>query len=195
MKAITIERYGGPEVLQRRDVEIPEPGPTDVLVRVAFAGINFMDIHTRQGKYARSQTYPVRLPCTLGMEGAGEVVKVGRDVTRVAPGDRVAWCISWGSYAEYACVPERLIATLPDAIAYDLAAATIFRRAPSFFAALSNSVWFHRAMALRMWVWSLSGRWPSPSLSTYANTSLFIDFRCFALSSAMSAPPPDCRAK
>jgi len=127
MKAITIERYGGPEVLQRRDAPIPEPGPTDVLVRVAFAGINFMDIHTRQGKYARSKTYPVRLPCTLGMEGAGEVVKVGREVTRMAPGERVAWCISWGSYAEYACVPERLIAILPDAIGFDLAAASIFQ--------------------------------------------------------------------
>jgi len=114
-------------VLLRRDTQIPEPGPTDVLVHVAFAGINFMDIHTRQGKYARSKTYPVRLPCTLGMEGAGEVVKVGRDVTRVVPGDRVAWCISWGSYAEYACVPERLIAILPDAIGFDLAAASIFQ--------------------------------------------------------------------
>ena len=138
MKAITIERYGGPEVLQRRDAQIPEPGPTDVLVRVSFAGINFMDIHTRQGKYAKSKTYPVRLPCTLGMEGAGEVVKVGRDVTRVTPGARVAWCISWGSYAEYACVPERLIAILPDAIGFDLAAASIFQGSTAHY--LANDV-------------------------------------------------------
>ena len=82
MKAITIDRYGGPEVLQRREIRIPEPGANEVLVRVACAGINFMDIHTRQGKYALSRSYPVRLPCTLGMEGAGKVVKVGRDVTR-----------------------------------------------------------------------------------------------------------------
>lgn len=131
MKAITIDRYGGPEVLQRRDIPVPEPGPQDVLVKVACAGINFMDIHTRQGKYASSKTYPVRLPCTLGMEGAGEVVKVGRAVgqavTRLSPGDRVAWCISWGSYAEYACVPAARAARLPDAISFEAAAAAIFQ--------------------------------------------------------------------
>jgi len=86
-----------------------------------------MDIHTRQGKYAASKTYPVRLPCTLGMEGAGEVVRVGSEVTRAGLGDRVAWCISWGSYAEYACVPEALIARLPDAIGFDVAAASVFQ--------------------------------------------------------------------
>ena len=127
MKAITIDRYGGPEVLQRRDIPVPEPGPQEVLVKVACAGINFMDIHTRQGKYASSKTYPVRLPCTLGMEGAGEVVKVGREVNRLLPGDRVAWCISWGSYAEYACVPAARAAKLPDAISFDAAAAAIFQ--------------------------------------------------------------------
>ena len=127
MKAITIDRYGGPEVLQRREIIIPEPGANEVLVRVACAGINFMDIHTRQGKYALSRSYPVRLPCTLGMEGAGKVVKVGRDVTRVRSGDRVAWCISWGSYAEYACVADALIAKLPENIDFDVAAASLFQ--------------------------------------------------------------------
>ncbi len=127
MKAITISRYGGPEVLERREIEVPSPGPREVLVKVSHAGINFMDIHTRQGKYENSKTYPVRLPCTLGMEGAGEVVAVGREVQRVTVGDRVAWCISWGSYAEFACVPEALIAKLPDPIGFDVAAAAIFQ--------------------------------------------------------------------
>ena len=104
MQAITIDRYGGPEVATRVDIAVPEPCDDEVLVEVVCAGINFMDIHTRQGKYATSKTYAVRLPCTLGMEGAGTVVKAGAKVTRVKPGDRVAWCISWGSYAEYACV-------------------------------------------------------------------------------------------
>ena len=97
MKAITIDRYGGPEVMQLRDIAIPEPGPGEVLVKVAFAGINFMDIHTRQGKYRESRSYPVPLPCTLGMEGAGEVVATGPSTHRVRAGERVAWCISWGS--------------------------------------------------------------------------------------------------
>lgn len=127
MRAITIEQYGGPDVLQRRDIPVPTPRAGEVLVRVARAGINFMDVHTRQGKYAKSQTYPVRLPCTLGMEGAGEVVALGEGVTRLAVGDRVAWCIAWGAYAEYACVPARLAAKIPDATSFDLAAAAMFQ--------------------------------------------------------------------
>ena len=68
MKAITLQTYGGPEVAQlRHDVPKPQLLAGHVLVKVACAGINFMDIHTRQGKYAQSSTYPVRLPCTLGM--------------------------------------------------------------------------------------------------------------------------------
>ncbi|MBE0621966.1 MAG: quinone oxidoreductase [Burkholderiales bacterium] len=127
MKAITIEEYGGPEVLQRRDIALPQPGPDEVLVRVAYAGINFMDVHTRQGKYKASKTYPVRLPCTLGMEGAGVVVRVGDRVSDVEVGSRVAWCISWGAYAEYACVPARLLARLPERISLDTAAAAMFQ--------------------------------------------------------------------
>jgi NADPH2:quinone reductase len=128
MKAITIEQYGGPEVLQRRSgAPVPKPGPGEILVRVECAGINFMDIHTRQGKYAESRTYPVRLPCTLGMEGAGEVVAVGQGVNHLAPGERVAWCIAWGAYAEYACFPAAKAARLPDGIPYDVAAASMFQ--------------------------------------------------------------------
>jgi NADPH2:quinone reductase len=127
MKAIRIEQYGGPEVLQRVDIAIPSPGPDDVLIRVGCAGINFMDIHTRQGKYKESRTYPVRLPCTLGMEGAGEVVEAGANVASLKRGDRVAWCISWGAYAEYAVVPASRVARIPSASSFDLAAAAIFQ--------------------------------------------------------------------
>lgn len=127
MKAIRIERYGGAEVLQRQELPVPQPGPGEALVRVAFAGINFMDVHTRQGKYQTSRTYPVRLPLTLGMEGAGTVEAVGPGVTRVAPGDRVAWCISWGSYADAAVVPVERLAIVPDELGLDLAAASIFQ--------------------------------------------------------------------
>lgn len=127
MRAIQIERYGGPEVLLRNEVPVPAPGPGEVLVRVSVAGVNFMDIHTRQGKYANSRTYPVPLPCTLGMEGAGEVAAVGDGVDGCAPGDRVAWCISWGSYADYAVVPARLVAPVPDALSLELAGASMFQ--------------------------------------------------------------------
>ncbi len=127
MKSIRIERYGGPEVLQHVDIPVPVAGPGTVLVRVHHAGINFMDIHTRQGKYAKSRTYPVRLPCTLGMEGAGEVVAVGADVDTHAAGDRVAWCIVWDSYAEYAVVPAWQAVKVPAALPLDLAAASVFQ--------------------------------------------------------------------
>jgi NADPH2:quinone reductase len=127
MKALTIDRYGGPEVMQVRDIDVPEPGPHEALIAVAFAGINFMDIHTRQGKYRSSRSYTVGLPCTLGMEGAGEVVRTGPGTTRVRAGDRVAWCISWGSYANYACVPESRLAKLPEGTGLDIAAASIFQ--------------------------------------------------------------------
>lgn len=134
MKAITLETYGGPEVLQLRyDVPEPQATPGHVVVKVACAGINFMDVHTRQGKYATSVTYPVRAPCTLGMEGAGEIVAVGEGVDQLAVGDRVAWCIAWGSYAEYAQVPAAKIAKIPDAIPFDLAAAAIFQGATAHY--------------------------------------------------------------
>lgn len=128
MKAITLQTYGGPDVAQlRQDVARPQVTAGHVLVKVACAGINFMDIHTRQGKYAASVTYPVRLPCTLGMEGAGVVVEVGPGVSHLAVGDRVAWCIAWGAYAEYANVPADKVAQMPTAIGFDQAAAAMFQ--------------------------------------------------------------------
>lgn len=128
MRAITINRYGGPEVVQyENDVPVPQPREGEVLVAIACAGINFMDIHTRQGKYENSDTYAVRAPCTLGMEGAGTIVALGEGVDFLHVGQRVAWCISWGSFAEYACVPASLIAVIPDEIGFDVAAAAMFQ--------------------------------------------------------------------
>jgi NADPH2:quinone reductase len=126
MRAIQIDRYGGPEVIVRRELPIPAPGPDEVLVRLKFSGINFMDIHTRQGKYASSRTYPVSLPTTLGVEGAGTVEALGPGVEEFQTGDRVAYCICWGSYADYAVVPACRLAPVPDALPLDLAAASMF---------------------------------------------------------------------
>jgi NADPH:quinone reductase len=133
VQAIRIEEYGGPEVLRRVDIDVPVPGRGEVLVRVACAGVNFMDIHTRQGKYRNSRTYPVRAPCTLGMEGAGEVVQAGTDVTSIRPGDRVAWCLAWGAYAEYALVPARRVARIAPAVSYELAAAALFQASTAHY--------------------------------------------------------------
>lgn len=135
MQAIIIDRYGGPEVLRLQRIQVPVPGPDEVLVQVERAGINFMDVHTRQGKYRHSRSYPVRLPCTLGMEGAGTVVETGSGVRRIRAGDRVAWCIVWGSYAEFACVPERMVVKLPEGISFDVAAAMLFQGSTAHYLA------------------------------------------------------------
>lgn len=110
----------------RRDIAVPVAGHGEVLIRISHAGINFMDIHTRQGKYASSRTYPVTLPCTLGMEGAGRVAAVGAGVESLRPGDRVAYCIVWGSYAEFAVVPAWRVVKVPDALPLEMAAASVF---------------------------------------------------------------------
>lgn len=128
MRAIMIDAYGGPEVVRMRsDVPVPMPGPGEVQVRVASAGINFMDVHTRQGKYRDSRTYPVTLPCTLGMEGAGTVTALGQGVSSLRLGDRVAWCIAWGSFAEFACIPAARAARIPQSTTFQVGAAAMFQ--------------------------------------------------------------------
>src|SRR5688500_2490160 len=122
MKAIQIDRYGGPDVLVRRDIAVPALAAGEVLIRVTHAGINFMDIHTRQGKYAASRTYRTTLPCTLGMEGAGVVAAVGAAVAEFRTGDRVADCMVWGSYAEYAAAPGWRVAGVAAAVGARVAA-------------------------------------------------------------------------
>lgn len=126
MRAIQIDRYGGPEVIVRRDLPMPQPGAGEVLIRLAYSGVNFMDIHTRQGKYARSRTYRQSLPTTLGIEGAGTVEAIGRGVVDFAPGDRVAYCLSWGSYADFAVVEAWRVVHVPGQVSLDMAAAAMF---------------------------------------------------------------------
>ncbi len=127
MRAVQIDEYGGPEVLRWRDVPVPVPGPKDVRVKLAYSGINFMDVHTRHGKYADSRNYTTGLPLTLGVEGAGTVDAVGAEVTGWRPGDRVAYCLARGSYAEFAVVPDWRLMRVPEGIGLDLAAATVFQ--------------------------------------------------------------------
>ena len=126
MRTIQIDRYGGPDVIIRRELPVPAPGSGEVLVRLAYSGINFMDIHTRQGKYAGSRTYPQSLPTTLGIEGAGTVEALGDGVEEFELGDKVAYCLSWGSYAEYAVVPAWRVVPVPDGLPLELAAASMF---------------------------------------------------------------------
>lgn len=143
MRAIAIDRYGGPEVLEARDVEAPAPGAGDVRVRVAFAGINFIDVYMRSGVYARSSTYKTPLPMVLGMEGAGTIDAIGAGVEGFAIGQRVAWCIVRGAYAEQAVVPAWRLVAVPDAVPLDVACALMLQGSTAHY--LTSSAWRVRA--------------------------------------------------
>ncbi|MEM7429634.1 MAG: quinone oxidoreductase [Pseudomonadota bacterium] len=138
MKAVLIHRYGGPEEMVLEEVAAPEIGTQDALIRVEIAGINFIDVYMRNGLYSRSDTYAQSLPLGLGMEGAGVVEAVGRDVTNVALGDRVAWCIERGSYAELACVPAWKLVKVPDDVSSQTAAALQLQGSTAHY--LTNSL-------------------------------------------------------
>ena len=113
MKAVTIARFGGPDVLELSEVDKPVPQPGEALVELECAGVNFIDIYMRAGQYARSHTYRTPLPMTLGMEGGGVVVALGEGVADFAVGDRVAYCIVRGSYAQFASVPASRLVPVP----------------------------------------------------------------------------------
>lgn len=127
MRAIQIAAFGGPENLRLADVPVPKAGPGEVLVRVARAGINFIDVYMRSGIYARSDTYKTPLPMTLGMEGAGVVEALGDASGEWSPGDRVAYCLARGSYAEYAVVPAWRLVPVPEEVDFDQATALMLQ--------------------------------------------------------------------
>lgn len=121
MRAVRIHAPGGPEKLQVDTIPAPAPGPEDVLVRVEAVGVNFIDVYKRTGQY------PVPLPATLGEEAAGTVTRVGEAVTRVRPGDRVAWAGTIGAYAEQAVLPAARVVQVPAGIETVTAAALMLQ--------------------------------------------------------------------
>jgi NADPH2:quinone reductase len=121
MKTILVQEPGGPEKLELTDAPVPQPGPKEVLVRLAAAGVNFIDIYFRKGVYKAER------PTRLGNEGAGTVEAVGSAVTGFKPGDRVAYSMHRGSYAEYAAVPENMLVKLPDHVDFVSAAAVMLQ--------------------------------------------------------------------
>lgn len=137
MKAVRIHAYGGAEACTWDDVEPPAPGPGEVGLRVAMAGLNFIDVHLRLGRYARSETYPNRLPLTLGMEGAGVVTAVGPGVEDWRPGDRAAWCLVPGSFAQQAVVPAGRLVPVPEGVDWGTAAALMLQGLTAHY--LANS--------------------------------------------------------
>jgi len=134
MRVVVAERLGGPEVLSVTDRPAPEPGPGEVLVDVAAAGVNFMDIYQREGigNYRREP------PFALGAEGAGTVTAVGEGVTGLSAGDRVAWASAPGSYAEQVVLPVSRAVPVPAGVSLDVAAAVILQGLTAHYLASST---------------------------------------------------------
>jgi NADPH:quinone reductase len=107
MKAVRVHKYGGPEVLTMDDIPVPEPKAGEARVKIEAIGVNFIDIYQRTG------LYPIQTPFTLGSEGAGVVDAVGPGVTEVRKGDRVAYSMVIGAYAEFAVVPAWRLVPVP----------------------------------------------------------------------------------
>jgi NADPH:quinone reductase len=121
MKAVFVEQPGGIENLKYADIPKPSPGPGQALVKLAHSGVNFIDIYFRKG------VYPAPPPIILGSEGAGTVEAVGPDVNNFAPGDRVAYAMPRGSYAEYQAVPAWQLVKIPASVDFETAAAAMLQ--------------------------------------------------------------------
>lgn len=121
MKAIRVHTFGDPEVLTYEEIQRPEPGEGEVLIRIEAAGVNFVDTYHRTGLYEGKP------PFTLGVEGAGEIAAVGPGVTYFQRGDRVAYAMARGSYADYAITPAKNAVRLPDEIDARQAAAVMLQ--------------------------------------------------------------------
>jgi NADPH2:quinone reductase len=121
MKAIQVKQVGGPESMQLVDLPVPEPKANEAVVKLAAAGVNFIDVYVREGRYKAP------LPVIVGQEGAGTVTAVGTDVKSVKVGDRVAWTSVLGSYAEYAAVPADRLVPVPQGVSDQQAAAAMLQ--------------------------------------------------------------------
>ena len=132
MKAIVADPLGGPENLKYTDLPDPEPKNGEVLLKVQAIGVNFIDVYFRKGFY-RAPESPVR----LGSEASGTVLDANGS-SRFKTGDRVAYAMARGSYAELAAVPEKLLVHLPDAVSFDDAAAVMLQGMTAHYLAKST---------------------------------------------------------
>ena len=121
MKAVFASSPGSAANLVYGELPTPTPGPGQALVKIVTSGVNFIDVYFRTGLYKAD------LPLQLGMEAAGVVEAVAPDVKILKPGDRVAYAMARGSYAEFAVVPAWQLVPMPDALDFNSAAATMLQ--------------------------------------------------------------------
>ena len=127
-----MKQPGGPEAMELADLPIPQPKPNEAVVKLAAAGVNFIDVYFREGRYKAP------LPVVLGQEGAGEVTAVGAEVTDVEIGDRVAWAGAFGSYAQYSSVPANRLVKVPEGVSDQQAAAAMLQGMTAHYLAYST---------------------------------------------------------
>lgn len=132
MHAIQVKQHGGPEALEYVEVEKPRPGNGEALVRLESIGVNFIDVYHRTG------LYKLPTPLTPGSEGAGVVEEIGAGVTAVKKGDRVAWAMARGAYAEYAAVNAAMLVPIPANVDFKTAAAAMLQGMTAHYLALST---------------------------------------------------------
>jgi NADPH2:quinone reductase len=136
MRAIQINRTGGPEVLELKDLPSPKPGPGQALIRIEASGVNFIDIYFREGRY------PSPVPFIPGQEAAGIVEALGPEVpgqlNLFKVGDRVAWCGVPGTYAECALAPTARLVRVPDGVTSQQAAASLLQGMTAHYLAFST---------------------------------------------------------
>ena len=128
MKVIQAHEIGGPEVLKYGEISDPYPGPGEALVSIEAIGVNYTDVSSRKGT-----NQPPSLPWTPGREAAGVVKAIGKNVTEVSVGDRVAYAMHTGSYAELAVVPSWLLVPLPASMEFSDGAATMLQAMTAHF--------------------------------------------------------------
>ena len=121
MKAIQVKQVGGPDAMEVVELPVPQPKANEAVVKLAAAGVNFIDVYVREGRYKAP------LPLVPGQEGAGVVTAVGSNVKLVKLGDRVAWASILGAYAEYAAVPADRLVVIPNGVTDEQAAAVMLQ--------------------------------------------------------------------
>lgn len=134
MQAVTIQKFGGPEVIQYTEVEKPRPTYQEILVKIEAAGVNYIDT------YQRSGLYPIELPATLGLEGAGVVESLGLEVTRFDRGQRVAFTNVLGAYADYAVVDQAKAVLIPEGVSFEEAASSMLQGCTAHYLSKSTYV-------------------------------------------------------
>ena len=127
-KSVIIGKYGGPEVLELKDVSVRSPGPEQIKVKNLAIGLNYIDT------YHRSGLYPIKLPCGIGLEGAGVVQEVGSGIKNFSKGDDIAYAaLPLGSYCDERVIPEKIAVKIPDGVTHKIAASIMTKGLTTYY--------------------------------------------------------------